>query len=68
MTVAQLIEKLQTMPQHLPVCLSDWQEMYYRPSEKQAEIITLQKDSEYAAAGSLSQYDTTKGDFVQLGD
>lgn len=42
MTVAQLIEELQKHPQHLPVCVGDWNVEECYPSEWAAEKITVE--------------------------
>lgn len=65
MTVSQLIAKLQEMPQHLPVAVSDWNEAYADPNEIAAEWVEL-KDENSKYVGSLGCLMT--GAFVQIGD
>lgn len=60
-TVAEHIVTMKTMPQHLPVCIADWNEEYGDPSESAAESISLQKNKYYTNG------DDIKGDFVQIG-
>lgn len=61
MTVAELIEKLKTFPQHLTVCLADWNEEYAEPDEGVAETIEI-VNGEYSG-----NEDDIKGDFLQIG-
>lgn len=62
MTVAEYIEVLKIMPQHLPVCVADWNEEYREPSEGAAERIGVEK-GEYDDGGE----ECAKGQFVQIG-
>lgn len=39
MTVAEMIQKLSTMPQDLPVAVSDWNEQWSEASEGAAEFV-----------------------------
>ncbi len=64
MTVAELIEKLGTYPQDLPVCLGDWQEQYAESSARQAEKISVET-GEYWPGRSCG---LVSGEYLQIGD
>ena len=63
MTVAEYIEVLKAMPQHLPVCVADWNEEYREPDEAAAESVGVVDGVYYAA----HKDDEQKGQFVQIG-
>jgi hypothetical protein len=68
MTVADMIIKLKTLPQDLPVCVADWNEEYLAPSEKQAEEIEVKRNQQYHSRDLDTTEDRyVKGDFVQIG-
>ena len=64
MTVAQLIAKLQTMPQNLPVAITDWPEGILQPNEIAAEKVDLIENGQYVSSMSCLM----TGAFVQIGD
>ena len=63
MKVKDLIVKLQKMPQDVPVCLYDWGEEYYTPTETEAEKVVYLKNAKYIPKDKA----VAMGDIVLIG-